>query len=344
MGKTTTRKRWASKKASILIMKRKPRIKEKPAKKVPKLTIRDLLSILFLITLGFIYLVRVIYDMPNKVENIVIPNLTNKEASIANGHRKVESELQRQFEYFVGEMYETGNIKPEERTAWLAYDLIKKEPIISINADIPMQSASMIKPFVALAFFHKVDKGELKQTKESDRFLRLMLKHSWNTATNWLMKQVGGPEAVNDILYECYPDIFQQTEIVEYIPPGGLTYKNKASASDYNRFLNAIWNSELPYSDEIKRLMGLSNPGRSGQILPDTEVAHKSGTTARMCGDMAILESKCKEGVHAYTFIAIIDRDNSVDYYLRWRRIKVNVIRKASSMVYDAMRETYKYM
>jgi len=343
MGKTTTKKRWASKKASILIMK-KPRIKEKPVKKALKLTIRDLLSILFLMTLGFIYLVRAIYDLPNKPENIIVPNLYNKDASISNGYRDVESYLQRQFENFVDEMYATGNIKPEERTAWLAYDLIKKEPIISINADIPMQSASMIKPFVALAFFHKVDKGELKQTKESDRFLRLMIKHSWNTATNWLMKQIGGPEAVNDLLYEFYPDIFQQTEIVEYIPPGGLTYKNKASANDYNRFLNAVWNGELPFSDEIKRLMGLSNPGRSGQILPDTEVAHKSGTTARMCGDMAILESKCKKGDHAYAFIAIIERDDSVSDYLRWRRIKINVIRKASSMVYDAMKETYKYI
>jgi beta-lactamase class A len=116
-----------------------------------------------------------------------------------------------------------------------------------------------------------------------------------------------------------------------------------SSASDYNRFLIAVWSGEVPYANEIKRLMGLANPGRSGEIMSCTNVCHKSGTTARMCGDMAILESTGKYGLHAYTFIGIIDRDDSVDDYLRWRRIKIDVIRKASTMVYDAMKSMYKY-
>jgi hypothetical protein len=58
---------------------------------------------------------------------------------------------------------------------------------------------------------------------------------------------------------------------------------------------------------------------------------------------MAILENKCKEGTHAYTFIGVVDRDDSVPNYLRWRRIKIDVIRNASTMIYDAMKGMYGY-
>ncbi len=89
--------------------------------------------------------------------------------------------------------------------------------------------------------------------------------------------------------------------------------------------------------------MGLSSPDRSGNILPTTTVYHKSGTTARMCGDMAILETKTETGLCAYTFIGIIERDESAQEYTRWKRVKVDVIRNASTIVYNAMREKYDF-
>lgn len=350
MGRTTIKRRTASRKSAVLIMKRS-KVEKKPTKRPFKLEKRDLLRIFFIMIFGFLFLTKGIYYLQNRseipiVKNIIEPkkiNVANKEASLISGYKKVDSELQKSFEQFIDEMYSSGKIETEERAAWLAYDLINKEMIISVNADLPMQCASMVKPFVALAFFHQVSKGKLVYTDQSKRLLRMMLQHSWNTATNWFMRQVGGPKAVNDLLYENYPDIFQQTSIVEYIPPGGLTYKNMASASDYNRFLISMWKGEIPYADEIREFMSLARPGRSGEILPDTEVSHKSGTTARMCGDMAILQSECKTGCHAYTFVGIIDRDDSVPNYLRWRRIKIDVIREASSMIYDAMKKAYGY-
>jgi len=317
----------------------KPRIEEKKL----KLTRRDFLKGIFATTLGFAFLEKKINDFqlkPNSSQDI---DLRVTETSISGEKGYINSELQSNFELFIADMYFSGKLDFEERTAWLAYDLVRKETLISIDPDSPMQSASMIKPFVALAFFHKVSKGELEYTEQDKRYLRLMIQHSWNTATNKFMQKVGGFNKVNELLHDNYPDIFQYTEIVEYIPEGGLTYKNRASASDYNRFLIALWNGTIPYADEIKYFMGLASPDRSGDILPITNVFHKSGTTARMCGDMAILETKTENGLCAYTFIGIIERDESVQAYMRWKRIRVGVIRDASTMVYNAMKEKYGF-
>lgn len=323
--------------------KEKLSYKSRSDDKKTKLTRRDFLKGIFATTLGFAFLEKKINDFqlkPNSDRNI---DLRATDAVISGDNGYIDSELQSAIEFFIADMYFSGKLDFEERTAWMAYDLVRKETLVAIDSDTPMQSASMIKPFVALAFFHKVYKGELEYTKQDERWLRLMIQYSQNNTTNKVMQKIGGFKKVNEILHDNYPDIFQYTEIVEYIPEGGLTYKNKASASDYNRFLIALWEGTIPYSDEIKYFMGLSSPDRSGDILPITTVYHKSGTTARMCGDMAILETKTENGLCAYTFIGIIERDDSVQAYMRWKRVRVGIIKDVSTMVYNAMKEKYNF-
>ena len=309
-----------------------------------KITRREFLKNIFFTIIGFSFLEKTINDLQRKPPPIVVPNTRNVPTSL-EGEKGTggRPDLQAALDQYINSMYTSGKIKNDERTAWLAFDLIRKETLVSINADVSMQCASMVKPFVALAFFHKVKKGELEYTEKDKRFIRLMIQHSWNTATNWFMKQVGGPDKVNELLLENYPEIFQHTAIVEYIPPGGYTYKNMASASDYNRFLRSMWNRTIPYAEEIKRLMGLPNRDRSGDVLSETQIYHKSGSTAQMCGDMAILETTCGEGVSAYTFIGIIDRYDSVPDYMRWKRARVRIIREASTMIYEAIRKDYRF-
>ena len=57
--------------------------------------------------------------------------------------------------------------------------------------------------------------------------MRAMIQKSSNSATNWLMKQIGNPKKVQSILTKNYSGIFKNTSIVELIPKGGKTYKNK---------------------------------------------------------------------------------------------------------------------
>ena len=66
--------------------------------------------------------------------------------------------------------------------------------------------------------------------------MRRMIQRSDNRATNWIMRQVGGPRAIERVLKKNYPAMFTKTSIVEYIPAGGRTYRNKASVQR-----NSIW-------------------------------------------------------------------------------------------------------
>lgn len=238
-----------------------------------------------------------------------------------------------------------GRIASDEKTAWSAYDFSSGNKILSINEDIPMQCASMVKPLVALAFFHRADEGGLIYGPKSKREMERMIRSSKNDATNWTMGVVGGPKEVQRILKEHYGEILRDISIVEYIPQGGRTYRNKASAHDYSRFLYAMWKGELPFSRELRRLMALPNRDRmyNETSLPrGTLVYDKTGSTARLCGDMGIICALGKDGErYPYTLIGIIEKNKRTNNYRRWIRSRGNAIREVSEIVYAEMKKKY---
>ena len=158
----------------------------------------------------------------------------------------------------------------------------------------------------------------------------------------------GGPAECDRILRTHYRYIFKNTSIVEYIPAGGRTYKNSALPSDYIRFLQALWDKELPYGKEIRRLMSL--PGRdrlyNGTPIPrGTLVYNKTGSTAHLCGDMGILVPKDRQGNrYPYALVGIIERESRASNYGDWMLTRGNVIRQVSTLVYEEMKKRYKLM
>jgi beta-lactamase class A len=239
-----------------------------------------------------------------------------------------------------------GVVKPDEVTAWSVYDFREHRKLVSINEDRPLQAASMIKPFVALAFFYQVGgKGSrLRYTGTVRRRMEAMIRNSSNRATNRLMNILGGPRRVERILKAHAPGIFRQTRIVERIPANGRCYRNLASAHDYSRFLFALWNERLPSSKELKRLLSLPNRDRiydGVRAIPHgTAVYDKTGTTARLCGNMGILVPKGRDGrEYPYTFIAIIQKDRRTRNYSRWVASRGDVIRSVSELVYTWLRD-----
>lgn len=310
-----------------------------------KITKRAFLKDLLIIsTLGYVFIAKGIYSI-DEDKNPAKLIASELEAEWKNGEHQdpeiAKSELQKKVEQYIEQMQNLGKIDQDETVAWLVYDLTNEKGLVMINENLSLQSASMVKPLVALAFFHKVKNGELEYTEKCKRYLVSMIQRSRNYTTNWIMEQIGGPNEVNRILLENYGDIFRHTEIVEYIPLNGTTYRNKASASDYNRFLYCLWHDKLPYSQEIKRLMALPKGGPLGDYPVGATVMNKTGNTARLCGDMAILEVKGEKGSFAYTLITIIERKQSADCYARWKSIKKSVIREGANIVHDFMKETY---
>lgn len=240
-----------------------------------------------------------------------------------------------------------GGLRSHERTAWIVYDFTSGREVANINGSSMLQAASMIKPFLALAYFHEVEAGRLSYGTTARRHMELMIQKSNNESTNWVMRQTGGPAKTEAILKRNYPALCPQIRIVEYIPEGGKTYRNQGSAADYGRFLHSLWYRSLPRSDEMLRVMGL--PGsdrlytRVKSVPTGTPVFNKTGSTAMCCGDMGIVVAKGRDGnTYPYALIGIIEssrRNNS--NYSSWISSRANVIRSVSNLVYLDMKKRY---
>lgn len=266
-----------------------------------------------------------------------------------------EPSLQYQVNAYVHELRRRGRIPADERTAWSVYDFTTGRKLVSINENEPLQAASMIKPFLAQAYFfrHQVDRRRYPY----DRLVRLkmeeMIRYSDNAAANFFINRVGAgrpvnqrPHAVERVLKHHAGDIFQQTSIVQFIPHSGRAYRNKASAHDYSRFLYAMCKDRLPDVDKIKYFMGLSNRDRiqdgASEVPSSVMVYDKTGTTAHVCGDMGLLVAKGRTGrLYPYSFIGIIQKDERAADYGGWMRDRGDVIREVSDRVYIFMRKRY---
>ena len=263
-----------------------------------------------------------------------------------SGRKPGIPDLEAAVEDYISRLRREGKIADDERTAWSVYDFTSGEKLVSINEDEQFEAASMIKLFIAAAFFSRVEKGELIYGRKSRRHMELAIQRSNNASTNWLIRNIGGPKAVERILKGRYPGIFQDTRIVEYIPRGGRTYRNKASPHDYSRFLYALWKGDIYGAREIKRLMSLPGPDRIytgvASIPASTRVYNKTGSTARVCGDVGILTVKGTDGKrYPYTVIGIIEKDQRARDYKAWIRSRGAVIRKVSGIIYHGIVDRY---
>jgi beta-lactamase class A len=289
-------------------------------------------------------------DKTPKPEKIVVTSKAKKTKK-TNRSRLASSKaskFERSIEKYITNLRKKGRISKDESTGWMVYDLEKNKSVIDINADKNFQAASMIKPFVALAFFHQVKTGKLKYGPKSRRKMEAMIQRSSNSATNWVMRQAGGPAKCEALLKRHYSRIFKQTEIKEYIPAGGRTYLNSAPPSDYVRFLKALWNKKLPKGKEIRRLMAM--PGRDrlyhGTPIPKgTLVYNKTGSTGHLIGDMGILVPKTKKGGRfPYVIVGIIERRSKARNYGQWANSRSRVIREVSTLVYNEMKKEHQLL
>ncbi len=250
-------------------------------------------------------------------------------------------------EDYIKRLRRQGKLAADERTGWSVYDFTTGEKLVTINEDVQFQAASLVKPFIAAAFFHKVETGGLIYGPRSRRHMEKMIQRSDNASTNWVMRQLGGPQKVERILKRRYPKIFQDTRFVEFIPANGRSYRNKASVHDYSRFLYAVWKDGITGSREIKRLMSMPGSDRiytgAKEVPKGTRVYNKTGSTARVCGDMGILSVKGRDGKrYPYTIIGIIEKQQRSENYTAWIRARSDVIRNVSSIVYKGIARHHK--
>lgn len=254
------------------------------------------------------------------------------------------SGLEREVERLVEGLRRRGRVRPDERTSWSVYDFTSGRKLVSINEDEPYEAASLIKPLVALAFFDAVGRGRLRYGPAERRRMRAMLHRSDNASTNWFLRRLGGPAAAHRLLKARYGGLLSDLRLVEYIPRGGRTFRNKASAHDYSRFLYALWHEDLPGSSEIKRYMGLPNRDRLAGLPSGIAVFDKTGSTSRLCGEMAILVAPGPDDkTYPYILIGMIQKDGSASRYGDWIRRRGDVIRAVSKLVYRDISRRHRF-
>lgn len=273
--------------------------------------------------------------------------------SMGDVHAATGSDLQSRVNHYVKRLRARGVVRSDERTSWSVYDFSTGTKLVAINEDVARQAASMIKPFVAQAFFYKVrEGGKLRYTSEIRQIMERMIRYSNNHATNQIMDIVsrheanGGARDVERVLKRHAPGVFKQTRIVEKIPANGRTYRNLASAHDYSRFLYALWNDRLPYAAELRAIMALPNRDRISdgvESIPSyVRVYDKTGSTARLCGNMGIVEARDRIGrPRPYTFVGIIEKRSRAEHYGNWLKRRSDAIRGVSNIVYLYMKDRH---
>jgi beta-lactamase class A len=268
---------------------------------------------------------------------------------MADLHAQSGTALQSRIDNHIKGLRSKGVLRGDEKTAWLVYDFTDGRELANINDKTPLQAASMIKPYLALALFHEVKAGRLEYGTTARRHVELMIQKSNNDSTNWVMRQTGGPAATEALLKRYYPELCQNISLVEYIPEGGKTYRNRGSASDYARFLHALWYKQLPMSEEMLRTMALPGIDRlytDVKSVPEgTRVYNKTGSTAMCCGDMGILVARGRDGrTYPYVVVGIIESGKrNTSNYSSWISRRADVIREVSNLVYLDMKQRYPF-
>ena len=262
----------------------------------------------------------------------------------------LDSNLEASVDQYIKGLRFRGVLSSTDRTSFVVYDVTKQKKVVSINEDQTMMAASLIKNFIMLAYFHEVKHKRLEHTAENRRQLRQMIQKSANTSTNYFIRLLGGPRGVGRILKWNYP-FFNQTSIVEYIPPSGRTYRNTTSARDLNKFYNQLWLGNLPYSNKMKYYFGLPNGDRMHDktcIPSNVRVYHKTGTVYGLVGDsgiLAIIDSQGKQ--RAYIFTGMIEdrtktsNHNRSEAFWSWVGRRSNTLRRVSEAVYEYIYEVH---
>jgi len=185
---------------------------------------------------------------------------------------------------------------------------------VDINSTKILSSASTIKLFVLFAFFQDVDAGKIRldesltmtkndmatgsgnmQYEKPDRkFTALetvtrMIVISDNTATNMLIRRLGGQDAINSRILSWG---ITSTSLKSPLPD--LQGTNKSTAKDLASILYKINQGQLVSLKSRDRMINILEATKTNTLLPQgledkAEIAHKTGDIGSILGDAGII-------------------------------------------------------
>ncbi len=150
-----------------------------------------------------------------------------------------------------------------------AKDLHDGSVVVDINTHVPRLAASTNKVYVLLAAEKLVEDGKLEYTVQLRRNLEAMIARSNNHSTDWVIDQVGGETALNQIVHDYG---FTDTTLEKIRPKetGGRTLGNKTSAQDLGTFFEGVYAGTFPRSDDMRRILSIHSAGHPDRIVDRT--------------------------------------------------------------------------
>ena len=222
---------------------------------------------------------------------------------------------------------------------------------VSIEGDKSISSASTIKLPIVVAFLQDVDQGKIsleeqltmtkdvigdgsgnmRYEKPGSKFSALetvikMMTISDNTATNMLIKRLGGIEALNQRFAKMK---LTQTRLRNSLPD--LTGTNTTSAEDLGNLLAEIDSGDLlslRSRDRLLHIMGnIVNDSLLPQGLePEALIAHKTGDIKSVLADVGMIDMPSGKRYIASIFVKRPDNSS-----------------QARELIQEVSRQTYQY-
>ncbi|MFN9173569.1 MAG: serine hydrolase [Synechocystis sp.] len=187
---------------------------------------------------------------------------------------------------------------------------------VSLNGNHALPAASTIKIPVAIAFFQAVDQGKIKldeklaltkdvigsgagtmqyEMGKRDSYSALevvtqMIVISDNTATNMLIKRLGGMDSLNR-QFQTWQ--LPQTKINNLLPD--LEGTNTTSPQDLAMILVKLQDGNLLSLKSRDRLLNIMQQTKTRTLLPqglepDAIIAHKTGDIGKVIGDAGVID------------------------------------------------------
>ena len=222
---------------------------------------------------------------------------------------------------------------------------------VSLQGEKAFSAASMIKVPILIAFFHAWDKGKLKlderltMTEEvkaggsgnmqyeavGTEYLALetaakMIIISDNTATNMIIKRLGGKEALNQLFAEWG---LEHTRLRNPLPD--LEGTNTTSAKELVELLAKLNQGKLVSARSRDQIFRIMRETKTRTLLPQglgegASIAHKTGDIGSLVGD-----------------VGIIDRPSGKRYLAAIMVERPHNDRAANELIRQFSRETYQY-
>lgn len=222
---------------------------------------------------------------------------------------------------------------------------------VNLQGETTFSAASTIKLPILIAFFHAWEQGELElderltmtedvKVGEAGRmqynevgteYIALkvateMIRISDNTATNMIIKRVGGKDVLNQLFAEWG---LEKTRIRNQLPD--LEGTNTTSPKEMVELLVKLEKGKLLSARSRDKIIEILKTTRTNTLLPrglgeEATIAHKTGDIGSMVGD-----------------VGMIDRPNGQRYFAAIMVERPHNDRRANELIRTYSRHTYEY-